>query len=186
MTSVIKDSIVQNKYLVNGKSSVEGNLCDFNGEITLLKIYEYKDFEYGVDSIYVNEIKSQGILIAKYDFKENAIHKHSGVFKGKLYTRWYINHKDQLKYDNILSHSDGYNNNAFVGIWKSYKTNVEKICNWADYRVPLANKGFDTGAAEFSPSEKYLKYGWENYQKAWLNQDKKAQEIELSEWWKLN
>ena len=35
-------------------------------------------------------------------------------------------------------------------------TRKEKICNWADYRVPITNRDFDIGAGEFSPSEKYI------------------------------
>jgi len=51
-------------------------------------------------------------------------------------------------------------NNAFVGVWKSYSTSKEKDCNWADYRVPIANRDFDIGAGEFSVSEKYWNKGW--------------------------
>ena len=60
----------------------------------------------------------------------------------------------------------------------------EKICNWADYRVPNANKDFDVGVGEFGVSEKYLSKGWENYQKAWLYRDEIAKQEELSQWWK--
>lgn len=36
----------------------------------------------------------------------------------------------------------------------------KKFCNWADYRVPIANRDFDIGAGEFSVSEKYWNKGW--------------------------
>lgn len=75
-------------------------------------------------------------------------------------------------------------NNVFVGFWKSYSEDTKKICNWADYRVPEANYDFDIGAGEFSPSKKYYKKGWKNYQKAWLHGDVEAKKDETMEWWK--
>ena len=140
---------------------------------------------FGVDDEYADKgIKSQGILIADYEFKENAEQKHSGIFKGKLHSKWYLNSENKIEYDKIEFISDGYLNNAFVGIWKSYSTGKEKICNWADYRIPITNRDFDIGAGEFSPSEKYYEKGWENYQKAWLYGNETAKKEELNEWWK--
>jgi hypothetical protein len=146
---------------VFGKSFVKGTICDFNGIITLTEIKEVKELHFGVDDEYADkEIKSQGILIADYEFKENTKQKHSGIFKGKLYSKWYLSSKNQIEYDNIKLYSDSYTNNAFVGIWESYSSGKEKICNWADYRVPKANKDFDIGAGEFSVSEKYWDKDW--------------------------
>ena len=164
MTSVKKDSNNSNNYIVLGKSLVKGTICDFEGIITLREIKEVEKLHFGVDNQYQNKgIKSQGILIADYEFKENKDQKHSGLFKGKLYSKWYLNSDDQIKYDNIQSVADGYSNNAFIGVWKSYKTGKEKICNWADFRVPNANQDFDIGAGEFSPREKYYDKGWGDY-----------------------
>ena len=65
-----------------------------------------------------------------------------------------------MVYDDTNIKADGYFNNAFVGSWKMYLSNVVKKCNWADYRVPECNCDFDIGSGEFNVSEKYWKYGW--------------------------
>ncbi|MDR7128042.1 hypothetical protein J2X69_000370 [Algoriphagus sp. 4150] len=152
----------QNEYLIFGKSNVNETICHFQGTISLVEIYEVKELHYGVDDEFADKgINSQGVLIANYEFKENKEQDHSGTFKGKLYTKWYLNSKNQIEYDNIEFISDGCFNNAFVGIWESYLTgSKKKICNWADYRVPNANKDFDIGVGEFNVSEKYWNKGW--------------------------
>jgi len=185
LISIKKSPTNPNKYLVSGKSNVKGTICDFSGAIELTEIKETQELHFGVDDEYKDKgIKAQGILIANYKFKENRDQKHSGVFKGKLYSKWYLNSENQIEYDDIQSISDGYMNNAFVGVWESYSTDKEKICNWADFRVPQANQDFDIGAGEFSPSKKYYDRGWENYQKAWLYGNEEAKKEELKEWWK--
>lgn len=185
LTSIEKNSSILSEYFVLGKSNVKGTICDFSGTIKLTDIRETKELSFGVDDEYRDKgIKSQGILIADYEFKENPNKKYSGIFKGKLYSKWYLNSISQIKYDDIQSKADGYMNNAFIGIWKSYSADKEKVCNWADFRVPEANYDFDIGAGEFSPSKKYYEKGWENYQKAWLYGDKDAKNEELIEWWK--
>jgi hypothetical protein len=185
LISIKKSSTISNEYLVSGKSNVKGIICDFEGTIRMTEIKETKKLHFGVDDEYKNKgIKSQGILIANYEFKENPKQNYSGIFKGQLYSKWYLDLDNQIKYDNIDSNADGYMNNAFIGIWKGYSTKKEKICNWADFRVPKANQDFDIGAGDFSPSEKYYEKGWANYQKAWWDGNKEAQNEELEEWWK--
>lgn len=174
LISIKKDQTNLNEYFVSGKSSVKGTICDFYGKVTLTEINEVKELHFGVDDECADKgIKSQGILIANYEFKENAKQKHSGIFKGKLYSKWYLNSENQVEYDNIEFISDGYTNNAFIGIWKSYTSQKEKVCNWADYRVPNTNLDFDIGAGEFSSSEKYFDRGWSDYKL-----------MEVDEWWK--
>lgn len=174
LISIKKSPTNSNEYFVSGKSSVKGTICDFNGKITLREINEVKELHFGVDDEYADKgIKSQGILIADYEFKENAKQNHSGIFKGKFYSKWYLNSENQIEYDNIEFISDRYTNNAFIGIWKRHKTQKEKICNWADYRVPNTNLDFDIGAGEFSPSEKYADRGWSDYKP-----------MEVDKWWK--
>nr|WP_299384148.1 hypothetical protein [Allomuricauda sp.] len=174
LTSVEKDPNNPNKYFVTGKSCVKGTICDFSGTINLSQIKEVKKLHFGVDDEYADKgIKSQGVLIADYEFKENPEQKHSGIFKGKLHSKWYLNSKNQIEYDDIEFMSDGYLNNAFVGLWKSYLSGKEKICNWADYRVPNSNRDFDIGAGEFSPSKKYFDRGWAEYKP-----------LEKDHWWK--
>lgn len=172
------------EYLVQGKSWVKGSICDFSGKIMIKEVREFKRLHYGVDDLYKSiGMKNQGILIADYEFNENTDQKYSGVFKGKLYSKWYLNSDDQIEYDKIQLRSDRYLNNAYVGSWESYRTKKGKTCNWADYRVPQANSDFDIGVAEFFPNRKYSENGWANYQKAWSDGDKEAQKTELSEWW---
>jgi len=184
LITITKKTDNQNQYLVTGKSSVKGTICDFSGLITIVKIYELKELHFGIDDFYAGKgIKKQGVLVANYEFKENNEQKHSGVFKGELFSKWYLNSKNQIIYDDIESDSDGYMNNAFIGIWKSYKTQKEKKCNWADYRIPNTNKDFDIGAGEFSPSNRYLSKGWSNYSQAWVYGDEEARKKENEKWW---
>ncbi len=185
LLSVIKNAGNPVEYLVSGKSNVKGNICDFSGTISLIEVREIKNLHFGVDDEFKElGIKAQGIVIADYEFHENQNQKHTGIFKGKLYSKWHLTTDNQVNYDDIESMSDGYMNNAFVGSWKGYSSEKERICNWADFRVPNANEDFDIGAGEFSPSPKYYSMGWENYIKAWLEGVEKAKNEELKEWWK--
>ncbi|MCR9063679.1 MAG: hypothetical protein NXI00_06920 [Cytophagales bacterium] len=161
LISIIRISNGPFLYNVYGKSKVKDNICEFYGNIVIKEIREVKELHFGVDDEYADKgIKNQGILVADYEFYESKEQKHSGIFKGTLYSKWYLNSKNQIVYDDIEFISDGYMNNAFVGVWKSYSTGKEKDCNWADYRVPIANRDFDIGAGEFSVSEKYWNKGW--------------------------
>lgn len=185
LTSITKNPENPGEYFVSGKSNVSEVICVFNGTINFLEINEFNKLHYGVDNEFVNRgIKAQGIIIAKYEFNENPQQYHSGSFQGIMYSKWYLNSDHQIVYDDIQSMSDQYMNNAFIGTWKSYSTGEEKICIWADYRVPFANQDFDTGAGEFSPGEKYYDQGWRTYQEAWLYGNQQAKEEELKEWWK--
>ena len=182
---ISKSEYNPNLYDVKGKSSVKGNVCDFKGTIILQEIRTIKELHYGVDNMYADSnIIDQGIIIAEYRFDENKEQAQSGVFKGTVYSKWYINSVGEMKYDDIQSVSDAYMNNAFIGTWTSHKTGTTKICNWGDYRVPLPKPDFDIGAGEFSPNDAYLRNGWESYRQAWVYGDHSAIEEELYEWWK--
>lgn len=184
-TSIEQDLDNSREYHVTGKSKVKDNICDFTGNIQIDSVFEVKELHYGVDSLYKDSsIINQGVLFAHYKFDESSAQDHSGSFSGKLYSKWYMNSQRQIKYDDIESVADGFMNNAFVGTWSKYGSNDSKICNWADYRVPYSTPDFDTGAGEFSPSEKYNAFGWKQYQKAWLYGDEEAMRNELLEWWK--
>lgn len=56
------------------------------------------------------------------------------------------------------------------------------VCNWGDYRIPLASYEFGNG--EFLPDKKFDVYGWATYSKAYWEDDKEAMKIEKMEWWK--
>lgn len=182
LISIEKTPFNSTEYLVYGKSKVKETVCEFNGVIKIKEIKLLNKLHLGVDSEYEKTL-SQGVLIAEYEFQENITQLHSGFFKGHLYSKWYLDSNYQIMYDDILSIADGYFNNAFIGNWTSYKTNKEKICNWADYRVPQANQGFDIGAGEFSVSEKYYGKGWLD---TTLNNHNLGNEInqgKRKEWW---
>ncbi|HYG37196.1 MAG TPA: hypothetical protein VD908_01195 [Cytophagales bacterium] len=188
LISIKKSPSNPNEYFVYGKSSVKQTICDFKGTIQLKEIRKVKDLHFGVDNQYADKgIKAQGILVASYKFKENIEQNHSGIFEGQLYSKWYLDSKSMIHYDDIQLMSDGYMNNAFIGVWKSYKTGKEKICNWGDYRVPKANQDFDIGVGEFTVSEKYWDKGW--FDIALENQvpneavTRKKASAKSKEWW---
>ena len=161
LLTVEKNLNNNNEYFVFGKSSVKGNLCEFVGKITIIKIQESKREHFGVDDEFKNQgIKTQGLLTAKYEFFENKHQNHSGFFSGTLQTKWFLDKNDKVKYDDINSVSDGYFNNAFVGTWKMYNSKIEKICRWGDYRVPNVDCNFDVGTGEFNVAQKYWESGW--------------------------
>lgn len=160
-TSIKRNEKNKTEYIVRGKSQVKSNICDFVGTINIVKIQELKKPKFGLDDEYKNAgIKSQGLLVANYNFIENINQKGNGEFQGKLQTIFYVDKNGLAKYNDIESYRDNYFNNAFVGIWKSNNSGREKLCNWGDYKVPNVNCDFDIGAGELSISEKYLKNGW--------------------------
>lgn len=148
------------EYIIQGKSKVKDNVCAFNRKITIQKINESKRIHFGPDNEFKNRAKTQGLLIAKYEFFEQKNQRLSGVFSGILRTKWYLDKNNRMTYDDINFQSDGYFNNSFVGIWKMYDSKLVKKCNWADYRVPNSNCDFDIGAGDFSISKKYRENGW--------------------------
>ncbi|MGV6832058.1 MAG: hypothetical protein ACWA5P_10935 [bacterium] len=161
LISMVRLSNTPLLYNVFGKSMVNDHICDFDGIIVIREIREAPQLNFGVDNEHKNKgIQTQGMLIADYELYEDKNQKHSGVFKGTLHSKWYLDANNQIQYDDTAIVADGFLNNAFVGNWKSNKTGEEKICNWADYRVPLANSDFDIGTGEFSVSEKYVSNGW--------------------------
>lgn len=159
--SIKRNEEKSNEYIISGKSMVKSNLCDFTGKITVIKIQEVKQPKFGLDDEYKNKgIKNQGILTATYEFVESKEQKGSGKFQGIMQSLWYLDQNDLMKYNDIEINSDKYFNNVFIGVWKSNNTGKEKVCNWADYRVPNVNCDFDIGVGELSVSNKYQKNGW--------------------------
>ena len=156
--SEINDSI----YLAKGKTIVGKNTRLFEGKIQIRQIYFFKYISTGLEGEMDGIVKSQGIIIADYHFREDKKLSATGVFEGKVLLRWYVNNKGVFSYDTINNFSDDYNNNQFIGTWTSYKTGVKKVANWGAHRIPCSGD-LDIGAAEFMPNEKYYKYGWEDY-----------------------
>lgn len=164
LTSVIKDKQKADNYNVVGFSLVDGNRCDFSGKIIIDQIREYKIMHFGVDNIYKSKgLKSQGVLIGSYTFKENPDQKGSGIFQGVLTLNWYIDKDGLLKYDDIeLLSNDSYKNSQYVGRWTKYGLTSGKVCNWGEFRIPYSGK-LDIGDGEFLPNPLYRKNGWNDY-----------------------
>ncbi|MDB5158053.1 MAG: hypothetical protein JWR50_2760 [Mucilaginibacter sp.] len=183
--SIKKDSVSPNTYNIYGKSMVKNNIEEFRGTIKITNIRKYKGTSMGLDNEWKNKgLKGQFVILGDYDFFEDSTKAHSGIFKGTFESDFYLDKTNKYHYDDIEMYADGYVNNEFVGKWVQYKTIVTKRCNWGDYRIP--NSGdLDIGAGEFSPADKYLKYGWQtlrdvSFQKT---ESKKAIAAEKAKWW---
>lgn len=177
--SVIKNRTVPEQYFVYGKSMVKDNVCDFQGTLTIDHAFHYKESDAAG--------KKQGVILGTYKFYENPTQKHVGYFDGVFTTDWYIDEDGTIHYDDLASVADGFNNNQFVGTWTSYDGKIIQACHWGDHRIPMS-EGFDDGAGDFHPNEKYINNGWLTYVQAYGGQDKttreKALQMENRTWWK--
>lgn len=167
-TSITKSSSNIGTYLVKGISLVDNNKCDFSGVIAMDQIREYKTMHFGADDKYKDQgIQKQGVLIGKYEFKENPAQLESGIFAGVMTLYWYLDRRGIICYDDLeFMCFDRYCNNQYVGIWLKYGTDKGKVCNWGELRIPF-HGDLDIGAAEFFPNPKYLKMGWDNFKMIW-------------------
>ncbi len=161
LTSVVQDKDNKKIYHVRGSSKVKENEMDFEGEINVLEIDVIAP-HYEIDDRFKNDgIKTQGILFAKYELREDSNQKASGRFVGNMMLRWLVDKDNELQYD--VFDGDGSNNNQYSGKWISYKTRAAKVANWGEGRIP--NSGdLDYSADGFWPNEKYKSKGWENYE----------------------
>lgn len=175
--SVAKDPRSPANYLVNGKTQVNGVVRDFHGTIVVQTVRKYEAPELADDD------KERGIaqfeLSARYLFRQNPQLPATGIFEGKLSAGFYTDRLGKVRYDDIEGASDGFSNNEFVGVWRSYKGNIAKKCNWGDYRIPDSGD-LDIGAGVFVPNEKYLQNGWQSFQ---LDEEHHLI-VEMREWWK--
>jgi hypothetical protein len=183
----IKKIPATNTYTVVGRSMVKTNICDFTGTIAITDISKLENISYGVDDEYKNKgIKGRFVMKGNYSFAETKGQPHSGTFEGSFETSFYLDKSNTIIYDDIDLDADGYANNEFAGIWKMYDSNFTQRCNWGDFRIP--NSGdLDLGAGEFSPNDKYLKYGWQTVRDAYIGNkpnSKMALKEEKAEWWK--
>ncbi|MDP9048796.1 MAG: hypothetical protein M3N14_11720 [Bacteroidota bacterium] len=182
--TITKSQSLSNTYLVYGKSMVKKNICAFRGAISISSIRKYRTMSYGIDDEYKNKgIKGQYVISGSYSLNEDTTQAHSGTFKGNFQSNFYLDKNNKVHYDDIDLGSDAYINNQFVGEWISYKSKLIKRCNWGDFRVP--NSGdLDMGAGEFSPYDKYLKYGWQSIRDMGSKNNDKAKQLEEAKWWK--
>lgn len=176
----VKDANNHLIYHVTGKTSVMGNICDFSGIMRINEVYLLT--QQNSQNQIENDQPVKGLVIAEYYFMEDSTQYHVGVFEGKSYSLW-----KSGDLNNIISiedkSADNFINNAFIGTWTNYSGSDGRLCTWGLYRVPGANKDFDVGVTEFSPSEKYHKYGWKSYYKAYVLNDIKAKKEEEKQWW---
>lgn len=159
--SITKDKANQGVYWVDGFSDVNSNKCNFRGKMEVIQVREFENMHYEVD-VFTNMqgYKAQGILIANYEFSEEKNQKFSGVFKGVMCLFWYLDHNGQIRYDDIeQDFSDRYRNNQYIGTWTPYSSNVPKIANWGEFRIPFSGD-LDIGAGEFGVNPKYYDQGW--------------------------
>jgi hypothetical protein len=154
------------RYQVSGRSQVNQNKTDFNGTFKLKELYLYDQFDYGVDEEYQDKgLIEQGFAVFDYQLNEDSTQQYSGVFTGKLYSKWYLTDDDVIHYDFIDYYSDSYFNNLYYGTWREYGNTQSKVATWADYKLPQeVVPDLNIGAGTFSPNPKYLKYGWAQYQ----------------------
>jgi len=151
-------------YLVTGKSKVNKNICDFSGEIKLIKLF-FKDCYDDSDPDERpkhTKLPKCAVLFAEYVFHEDGTQNHTGVFNGITECSVRAD-KTKMLLDESMDFADGYSNRTFVGTWTDYKTKNSKRCIWGDYRLPFT-PGFDCGDGEMIICEEYVKYGWQPYQ----------------------
>jgi hypothetical protein len=176
ITRSLTDSSI---YFVEGKSKVNNNICNFNVEIKLIKLFvmdceEWAEFNFKCGNVF-----------ARYTFYEDSTENHSGIFTGIVESCVYVdNIKKAVLLDESFDGADGYWNNTFVGIWTNYKTKQSKKCIWGDYRLPFTFD-FDCGDGEMIVCDEYVKNGWQTYNNGseyiQVNNDK----WELKDkWWK--
>ena len=181
------DNVKQDKkkpleYYVFGKSKVDINICSFEGKLKISEAYKNNILDvYDTDFI-------TGTIKGEFEFYENKNQIASGLFKGEFYSNWCKNIKTNIiEYNALDAVSDRFCNNGFTGIWTSYKTNSKKKCSWGDSRIPDSGD-LDTGEGEFYVNEKYIKFGWDSYYKAWngkqdTQESLDSRSIEYQQWW---
>ncbi|NDV96071.1 hypothetical protein D0T84_14280 [Dysgonomonas sp. 521] len=169
---VTDDGIV---FLVEGKSNVKNNICDFKGKITILSLYKFM-----ANRIY----PGQGVLFARYEFFEDKGRHHSGIFRGTFNATIKIDEKRKtVVLDERLSRGILYNNRTYVGTWIGYSDNAIRKCIWGDYRLPFTFD-FDCGATAMNACEKYIDNGWETFSDG-SEYDCSTEPCKLkNQWWK--
>jgi hypothetical protein len=190
--TIKKDTGNAYRYVVTGKTKVKDSVRIFFGTITITRAKVSKELTTMIvpkPENKKNEVKfKQGVAYCDIKFSEDTTKPTSGTITGKLTTRFYLDSSQHIFYDNLNNISDNYCNNQFIGIWKKNKTDSVKRCNWGDYRIPACGD-LDEGAGGFSPSDKYLMNGWQNYRDAYSggNDARKAARAingENLKWWK--
>ncbi|MEO6819008.1 MAG: hypothetical protein ABI204_04735 [Ginsengibacter sp.] len=177
--SVKKSKVNPYQYFVSGKTKVKEIISGFSGTINVVKAGIYKK--------QIDENYKQGSVECNIIFYEDSLQKSTGFFKGKLISKFFLDERNLVWYDDIELGADGYFNNQCEAVWTSYKTSKSKKCNWGDYRIPQS-KALDSGDGEFAVNKKYDLFGWKNYRIAWSDDPwvkgtGQAREAENKHWW---
>lgn len=161
---------------LKGKTNTVGNICDFEGRITIDGIYRYKN----------SDLENEGLMFGHYGLQEDSKQKGSGVFSGTFVCHIIIDNQAKvISLDDRYDVADGYENKNYVGVWKSNNGKTIKKCIWGDYRLPYSFD-FDIGDGEMRVNKKYVKNGWESYNDGSEYEcDDKTHECKLKDqWWK--
>ncbi len=191
--TIKKDTGNAYRYVVTGKTKVKDSVRKFYGTITVVKARVSKEVTVMIvprpDKKNSEVLFKQGVAYCDIKFTEDTTRPTSGTITGRLTTRFYLDSSQHMFYDNLNNISDSYCNNQFIGLWKKNKTDSIKRCSWGDYRIPACGD-LDEGAGGFSPADKYLMNGWQNYRDANFGgpetpATKRAAALENFRWWKL-
>ena len=177
--NVIGKKNYPNTYIINGKSKVNQNICNFSGELKMLTLF-YGECE-------DTTLKKCGELFASYTFYEDSSQNHSGVFKGIMECSIYLDStKTKMLLDETSAVADGYWNRIFIGTWTDNKSKQMKKCIWGDYRLPFTFD-FDCGDGEMHVCEKYEKNGWQTFNDGSEYKDVGKDKCEFkNKWWLSN
>ena len=175
---IYKDQVNPLFYNIEGKSRVKQNICNFKGKIEIDSIIRRPD-----DCHLVERYK----LSAKYLLREDSTQRGTGIFKGQLSSCFFV-YNDSVYFDDLEGGMDGYHNNQFEGVWRSYRVNVKKKANFGIDRIP-DSQNLDIGADEFRVNRSKITLGWRTfylYQNAKGDEYQAASAEEQREWWKTN
>lgn len=168
------------RYNVYGKSKVCKNICSFDGDIKIVSVDSAKVLQSCADGN-TPQYYTCYTVKAEYTLTEHG-ERGTGVFKGIMTSKITIVNGMAYYDENGLECCDSYCNNQFTGVWQSASKHLIKKCCWGDYRIPDCGD-LDTGAAEFIPNTKYLKYGWQSFMDAYMSGTAESWKKENCQWW---
>lgn len=183
--AITKDTSEVQKYMVTGKYLLKDSIYSFTGFLNIVCYKKFRKMQSGVDNVHESlKMQQQGAIEGSYNF---IVHDQS-ILKGAFYSKLCLDSIGIINYDNIQLPSDNFMNNSFIG--KRYIGSEKIVMNWGDYRVPNCSDDLDMGAGMFSPSDSYVnsdslyRHSWNNYRKAYFENNRAAQQIEMANWWK--
>lgn len=119
-------------------------------------------------------------LISEWNLKTKGSDEE---IKGRMTSTYYVLNDKAVFNDVDIEYSDSFCNNQFVGMLCSVAYG-DKKCQWGTFRIPDSG-GLDIGAAEFSPDERYLSYGWQSYHDAIIEGTESSWQKEKQSRWCL-